>query len=269
MKAYLSAIQQPDIQLDTIEIDDGLAYVVRDDLLQGGTKQRAAVPFVLDKLSENYTEFVYASPFCGFAQVALASACQTAGTRCTLFCERDQTFGAGQNQKHEFTKLAESFGADIHLVESLSEATTRAQIYAHNQISSFLVPLGFDCEEFRSHLRVAIIDQWRIVQSKVQNSPSHLWLPVGSGTLAKVFHSVVGREVRIRALNIRVLESNDDRLSNVSKLKGLDMIQAPEKFFERAQYLPPIASNIHYDAKIWQKLQTEGRHGDLWWNVAR
>ena len=35
-----------------------------------------------------FEEFIYASPFCGFAQLALASAARAARRRCHIFCER-------------------------------------------------------------------------------------------------------------------------------------------------------------------------------------
>jgi hypothetical protein len=47
--------------------------VVRDDLLLGGTKQRALVKLIESNLGFN--EFVYAGPSSGFAQVALTISC--------------------------------------------------------------------------------------------------------------------------------------------------------------------------------------------------
>lgn len=60
---------------------DGIR-VVRDDLLPGGTKQRASAPFIQDMVNIGYSHFVYASPFAGFAQVALAYTCRMLNVRC-------------------------------------------------------------------------------------------------------------------------------------------------------------------------------------------
>jgi len=54
--------------------------VVRDDLVQGGTKRR-----VIGQFLTGADEFVYASPAYGYGQVALAYSCAYAGQRATVF----------------------------------------------------------------------------------------------------------------------------------------------------------------------------------------
>jgi hypothetical protein len=58
--------------LTPLQIDAGTVHVVRDDLLPGGTKQRAVHAYLRDAIAGGATSFVYASPPPGFAQVALA-----------------------------------------------------------------------------------------------------------------------------------------------------------------------------------------------------
>ncbi|HVK60991.1 MAG TPA: hypothetical protein VM432_05555 [Bdellovibrionales bacterium] len=59
-----------EIQIDALNIRGSRLHVVRDDLLKAGTKQRAAIPYLLDLRKDGFEEFVYASPFSGFAQIA-------------------------------------------------------------------------------------------------------------------------------------------------------------------------------------------------------
>ena len=63
---------QRTIQLEQLQTNNGHVIVVRDDLLDGGTKQRAAVPFLMYFLQNGCKEFTYASPFSGFAQIGRA-----------------------------------------------------------------------------------------------------------------------------------------------------------------------------------------------------
>src|SRR5688500_1651242 len=79
----------PSRSLDRLAVSKGHVWVVRDDILEGGTKQRAAVPFLRELIAGGARELAYASPFCGFAQVALAAACRELGLRATIVAERD------------------------------------------------------------------------------------------------------------------------------------------------------------------------------------
>ena len=64
---YTSSLPKPIIK------EHGGIKVVRDDLLNGGTKRRAFTIYVKSK--PEMDEFVYASPRQGYAQLSLAYAC--------------------------------------------------------------------------------------------------------------------------------------------------------------------------------------------------
>ena len=55
-----------------ISLESKNIFAIRDDLLPGGTKQRAAIPYIHNEIKKGHRHFIYASPFSGFAQVALA-----------------------------------------------------------------------------------------------------------------------------------------------------------------------------------------------------
>ncbi|HEY1068445.1 MAG TPA: hypothetical protein VGE52_20140, partial [Pirellulales bacterium] len=142
----------PEFQIEKIRCGDRSILVVREDLLAGGTKQRACVPYLEELVAEGVEEFVYASPFAGFAQVALAISARALGKKSTIFCERDAT-SPDQARFHEFSELARNHGARTVLVESLDHAIRDATCYAGERIGRAQLPLGFDCESFRGHLK--------------------------------------------------------------------------------------------------------------------
>jgi hypothetical protein len=255
-----------DVRVDRLEIPSKTLFVVRDDLLPGGTKERACRSFLESLDAQGNSAFVYASPFCGFAQVALARAASSLGREAVLFAARDP-FQKG-SCAHEYTRLAESFGATVFICQDLKEATVRAIAYAKAS-SDCLVPLGFDHPSFRAELIRALKDVWGRVLAESERPPQALWLPVGSGTLAKCMRQVVSREIELKLVNVNVLSEEDSRIMEVMKLPNSSYVRAQEKFEERCENLPPVPSNLHYDAKLWRLLVREGKSGDVWWNVAR
>ena len=264
---FSSDFFSPKVMIGQITSAEKKIFVVRDDLLPGGTKQRACAPFLMNLMRQGYRHFVYASPFSGFAQIALASVCQSLNLQCTLFCEKDQT---QDGQKfHEFSLLAQSYGAQLVLTQTLSEATTKAGLFTQKSTDRKELPLGFDCDEFRQALHEKISVMWTDMIQELPQIPQNIWLPVGSGTLTKTIHSLVPASVHLKCVNVRVLPENDHRLLQVAKLSRTTLYQSELFFHQPAQDRPQIPSNLYYDAKLWSFIQQNACDGDLWWNVAR
>lgn len=262
----------PAVVLQKVPLPRGHLHVVRDDLLDGGTKQRAAVPYLKDRCAEGFSEFIYASPFSGFAQVALAVACQSLGLRCTVFAERDAASPTGTHQPHEFTRLAERHGARVILTESLNSAETAASQYTIESSAALArckVPLGFNDPSYRAHLRRALQAQWEHLVADTGGIPDLLWLPLGSGTLANIFREVAPPETRLACVNVHVLPESDARIENVRRLPNVEYHAAEQRFAEPSRTRPPVPSNLYYDAKLWDFIQTHAEAGQVWWNVAR
>ena len=101
-----------DYGLDTIDFKTNLPkpivkehdgiQVVRDDLIEGGTKRRAFYTYIKSK---DYDEFVYASPRQGYAQLSLAYACKDLG--------RKSTVTVPQGKRYWLTDAAEELGCNI------------------------------------------------------------------------------------------------------------------------------------------------------------
>lgn len=237
-------------------------FVVRDDLLSGGTKSRGAVPFLqhMNKIY-GFNEFAYASPFSGYAQIALALSAFQCGFKSKIFCEKDPKI----NSMSSFTKSIENI-ADITLCNSLSEAEALSSEYVKNNPTCFKVPLGFKHDLFSRYLISnistplnSIIDSYGI---------KRIWISTGSGTLATIIREIISGDIEMNCVNVKVLPLSDDRIQNLSRLKNVNLLNVNENFSDPATTLPSIPSNLYYDAKVFQLLNENGNEKDLWWNVA-
>jgi hypothetical protein len=261
-------MQTPLAVIESLQYKSNSFYVVRDDLLPGGSKQRASVPLLQKLHQQGFKHFIYASPFAGFAQVALAFAAQQLNLTCHIFCEEDKT-NSTSFQKHRFTKLAEKFGAQITIVKTLKEAELQAEFETEKATNHFKIPLGFNCIEFRDEFEIQLKKQWAHIIKKIGMTPKRVWLPLGSGTLLSVIRRVLPEKTLINCVNVNVLADEDPRIQAVKNDPRVTYYKTPEFFYEVAEQPPNIPSNIHYDAKLWRHLMAHGQTNDLWWNVAR
>jgi hypothetical protein len=255
------------IRLDQIHLDDSRAiYVVRDDLLPAGTKQRAILPLLRDLVANGASRMTYASPFAGFAQIALAYGCHQLGIPCTIFSERDPSLPG--LQAHPFTKVANEWGATVILVPCLKDGEERATALADSG-RTHQIPLGFQCREFQQHFQYAVKSGLAEIQAQLGHIPARAWLPVGSGTLTQAFHKAAPFSMQFCCVNVHVLRADDLRIAKIRALPRVQYFSAAFEFSEQAKNLPPVPSNLHYDAKLWSFVQEHAKDGDLWWNVAR
>lgn len=227
--------------------------VVRDDLLPGGTKQRAIGPYLAYWSNKGQYTFNYASPFSGYAQIALSLAAYELGLSCNIFVEKHNGCIS------EFSKIAGRC-AQIHLCDSLENAEFQATLHEGHKI-----PLGFNDELYKQYLQRELTAQWQSIE---KYQPQRVWVPVGSGTLARVLRAIIPLEVQLLCVDVRVLHRTDPRISNLNELKNSMYFTTWEEFSEPAERLPPINSNKYYDAKLWRIIHKYGKNNDLWWNVA-
>ena len=216
----------------------GKVFVLRDDLLPGGTKSR-----VLPQLLTDASEFVYASPAYGYAQVALAHACRAAGHRATIFT-------AKRNELHPRTQEAKDAGAKIVMVPHgyLSNVQAKARGYAE-AVNAKLLPFGLDCAEMRAGLQS--------FAASLDFAPAEVWTVAGSGTLSRALQRAWPAA---RFFAVRVGAAIDGGRAQV--------LDAPEKFEQDAEVKPPFPSCSNYDAKAWRFIQQRASEGALFWNVA-
>jgi hypothetical protein len=258
---------RPPLTVDTIRRNGRRLHVVRDDLLPAGSKQRAVLPLLEGLRVRGFRQFTYASPFAGFAQVALAYGCRELGLSCRIFAERDATQPG--RRAHAFTALAAQEGAQITIVEDLASAERAAEAAAAGSSAAMKIPLGFHGKEFGAEFRRALEGACATIEKRLGHFPSRVWLPVGSGTLARAFRAAAPAATELLCVDVRVLPESDPRLTDLAALPSLRLFRAPETFAEKVKRPPPLPSNCHYDAKLWAFIEERGEDGDLWWNVAR
>lgn len=246
----------PPIQIDCLNINKKKLLVVRDDLLEGGTKQRAAVPFLNYFKKEGVKEFIYASPFSGYAQIALSISANSVGVDSTIF--------ASVNEKKEISSYSNKASKYSKIIscENLDAAERLSSFYQKNTKDSLKIPLGFNHCLFVEFLQKELEKQIKMI-----GKFNRLWVSVGSGTLAKTLRKIIP-EKRLICVDVRVLKEDDERIVSVKKMSNLSYYRAFEEFKSPCCILPPIPSNLFYDSKLWRFLEEFVEDGDVWWNVA-
>ena len=213
--------------------------IVRDDYLLGGTKTRA-----IHLLFDERQEYVYAGPCQGYAQVALAHACQKHGKRGTLFC-------AKRSELHERTCMALDAGARLVEVPNgyLSVVKAHARNYC-NSSGAVLLPFGLADERMIEGIAAAA--------RTIDPAPAEVWSVAGSGTLSLALQRAWPEAV----VNAVVIGMSHTAIGRAR------LWTAPEKYEQRAKQPPPFPSCDNYDAKLWRFVISHASKGALVWNVA-
>jgi len=214
--------------------------VVRDDMLEGGTKRRVIQPMIE---KSPYQEFVYASPAYGYAQLALAVAARETMKSATIFTAR-------RKHPHPLTLAAKAAGAKVVMVPYgyLSNVQAKARAYGQ-RVGALCVPFGVDTQE---SVKAIAAEALRL---DIQE-PAEVWCVSGSGTLTRGL-----QEAWPHAEHHAVaIGANPDTGKAVRHI-------APEKFEQNAKSRPPWPSSPNYDAKLWQFVKKTARPGALVWNV--
>ncbi len=229
-----------------VRVHEGV-FVVRDDLVLGGTKRRFIDGWLA---SSSAQEFVYATPAYGGAQIALAIAAREAGRRCTLFV-------AQRGGLHARTAEAQRAGAKVMQIPHgyLSNVQSKARAYCE-ETGALLLPHGFDTLEAREAVAAAA----RLVRDA--HAPfDEVWSVAGSGVLTRSLQlAELGRSY------VAVAVGRDSPNVGAARL-----IVHPQDFAADAKSPPPFPSCSNYDAKAWQHVKARrGRpRRTLFWNVMR
>ena len=166
-------IYSPELIIEPAQHGHKTFNVIRDDYLTGGSKQRGMVPLLLNS---PMSEFVYAGPNSGYAQIALAYAAQITKKNCTLFVAKTK-------RDHPCTIKAKQMGANVIRISKgyLENVRRAADKYVLNHSDAELVPFGGDSSNFIEYMVENI--QNALPDSLRENPPRRMWLVGGSGTL--------------------------------------------------------------------------------------
>jgi hypothetical protein len=220
----------------------GRYWVVRDDLLPGGTKVRAVLPLMA---ASPVAEFIYAGPAQGYAQLALALCARRLGRRAAVFT-------AARRELHPVTLAAQAAGARIVQVQygRLSVVRARALAYAQ-QTGAELLPFGLDVTQCLQSIAAAA--------RTLPVSPVEVWTVAGSGVLTRALQ-LVWPQARFNAVLV-----GRQGCDTGNARRGV--YDAP--FDTPARISPPFPSVPTYDAKGWEVMEQErAPEGALFWNVA-
>jgi hypothetical protein len=226
--------------LPPIEIreHDGI-LVVRDDLIEGGTKVRVA-PDLLDGCDE----WVFAGPAQGYAQLALAIACEARGKRGTFFT-------AARKDPHPLTKAAMAHGLKVVFVPIGRLSNVRAKARAYCEMTgAVLADMGL--------LLPGMEDALCELARGLELQPEQVWVTAGSGTLSRA----LARAWPAAEINSVVVGMRPHLPERAIRW------DAPEAFHEPARGpQPPFPSAEAYDRKAWRFVAENAQPGALFWNV--
>jgi 1-aminocyclopropane-1-carboxylate deaminase/D-cysteine desulfhydrase-like pyridoxal-dependent ACC family enzyme len=245
---YLSMVEgwEDPNPLPIITQEEGI-YVVRDDLLGGGSKMR-----FIDHMIEAwpYKEFVYgSSPATGYAQISFAKAAVRHGKKAVIFmAQRDM------NKLHPYQQEAIASGADMRWVPNgmLSVTEKRAKDYVKEDPSNrVLIPIGGDHPD----VLACIV---KVARYNIGMIPDEVWTVGSSGTLTR------GLQLAWPETNFNVVTVGHK--GNYGRAK---IYECEISFNKPTKFLPPFPSAPTYDAKAWEFIKKYASRNKtvLFWNV--
>ena len=229
-------------------------HVVRDDLLEVGTKARAADYLVRNSIQ---TEMVYgSSPATGYAQMSLPFVCSKYGKKAVIFMAERSL-----DKLHPYQKKAIELGADMRWVKMGMLAVTekRARDYvAEDPYNRLLIPIGI-----RHDTAIGCLIK---VARELPIRPREVWSVGSSGTLSRSLQLAFPLAT-VHVVSVGHTMQPDDIGRAVYH-------KSPYKFDKPVsiEHTPPFPSAPTYDAKCWHVMKAwhevyppEGPV--LFWNV--
>lgn len=215
-----------------IEKHNGI-HVLRDDLLQGGTK--SILLLTLDEA--NITNYVYASPVCGGFQIALSIYCFSKNKTATIFCAKRKT-------KHPNTLKCIEYGANIVEVECgyLSVVEKRAREYIIGKLNVKKIVFGSKTEPNIDLLA----NRTKAVIEHLGTEPDEIWVAVGSGTLITGILRAVSENVKVFGVQVGA-EFKPDK-----EYKNMTLIKYPKAFDKVSKIKIDFPSMPNYDLKAFE-----------------
>lgn len=231
----------------TIERYNGV-YVLRDDLLPGGTKSC----FIGELLNPAFDCHVYASPVYGAFQIALAEYCRANNRQAVVFC-------AKRGKPHENTLMAKAAGARVFQVPYgyLSNVQSKAREFCKQNNGQFLT---FGAREEIAIERIA--ERAGAVFAALGGVPDEIFCAVGSVTLlAGIERAVVGTGCRVMGVCVGAE-------LKVPVAQNTSLIRYPLPFEKPARINAPFKTSRNYDLKAWEFcLKMKKGAAVLFWNV--
>lgn len=181
-------LYNPPIQVKTYSYKKIKLNVIREDLLMGGSKQRAMVPLIQNMIKhDNINELIYFGASNGYAIVALAY---------TLFLLKSNIQMRIYHQKtnlpeaRKITDLARSIYPRVKFVYingPMRNGWPLIDEHLQKNKRSRLIPFGLKTDEFKQLYQQALTKY----VTKYANVIKRLWMVVGSGTIFSVLYNML------------------------------------------------------------------------------
>jgi len=218
-----------------IEEHEGF-YVVRDDLLEGGSKRRFADRLIREEMSEGANEFVYGGcPANGYAQMSITLQAQAYGAKATFFMAK-----RNMENLHEYQKKALDY-------------------YNEDPVNRRLLQLGLDDNRVREDIR----DLAKTIETDYNINLSEIWSVGSSGTLTRGLQMAFpDKDVHVVSVGHTMKQYEVGRaILHRSHLKFTQEVKEED--------MPPFPSVPTYDAKAWKVMREHAKPGSLFWNVGK
>jgi hypothetical protein len=235
-----------------IIVHDGI-HVVRDDLLEIGTKVRGA-DYLIKTSSKK--EWVYGGMATGYAPISIAHVCKKYGKKAVIFAAKRKP-----ENIHPFQRRSIELGAEYKWLPMgmLTVVNARARNYvAEDPENRALVPFGLN-----HPLCVASMVK---VMKALPIKPKEIWSVAGSGTISRSLQiAFPDAEVHAVCTGHKLTEEERGRaIVHISSYKYNQNVKKDEA--------PPFPSIAAYDAKAWQPMldwhrEHERKDPVLFWNV--
>jgi hypothetical protein len=230
-------------------------HVLRDDLLEGGTKS-ILMPYY-DRPEIN--EFVYASPVYGCFQIALSVYAKSVNKKATIFC-------AKRKKLHPNTILCKEYGAKIIEIPFgyLSNIEKKARDYCLNKKKIEKITFGG-----LNQRNIALIGKRMInILKHIKRLPNQIWCAVGSGTLLSGILSSVPNSVKVYG----VIVGAEIDMNILNKYHNLTLLKYPKPFEKESKIKINFPSSPNYDRKAFELCLIENENSSideyiLFWNV--
>lgn len=224
----------------------GEVFVVRDDLVPGGSKTRF-LPYLIG----DATEIVFGGPFCGGAPVALATIGHRLGRKVTVFY-------AKRKQLHRRQLQVLKLGGTIYQVPFgyMTNVQAKARAYAAS-VGALFLPLGFDVPAAEEPFIKAMAG----VRKKI-GDVGEVWCASGSGMLARCLGQAFPNS-QIRAVAVGL----ESRWKKQTMPPNVQIEKADVDFSQECNAPAPFNCCPNYDRKAWVRCAAKGRGPRLFWNV--
>lgn len=222
-------------------------FVVRDDLLDVGSKCRFGDLLVSQIKSDTIT---YVAPRVGFAGISLAHLAAKYKKRLVLFCP-----AAAEPSLHQLKAL--ELGAELRFIKiaAMPVLNKYAKEWAVNYKAAF-IPLGLKDRM----VTAAIVKVCQLNLNRLGARITEVWCAVSTGVLSRGLQIGLPRHRHFGVAVARNLKEGE---------AGQAKIYSHNRAFHQDAYSePPFPSVLTYDAKVLDMMKLYAKPRALMWNVA-